>query len=311
MNMVIGGGTGFIGRHLSLHLVQHGHSVTLLSRYPDQHRVGDSRNLRILEWDGQTQGAWTPACEGAEAIMNLSGSPIADARWTEARKEQLLMSRLHSTRALLEAISSWKEKPHTCISASGIGFYGDRGEETVHESSEPGTGFLSTFCQAWESAVIEGEASGLRVIPVRIGMVLGRDGGALSKMTTPFRMFLGGPILPGTQYVSWIHQEDLSKLFLWLLTEQSVSGPINGVAPHPVTMKEFCTLLGKAMKRPSWFPVPGFILHILLGELASMLTTGQRVLPQRALEKGFTFTYPTLKSAFHSLFAADSSQKGD
>ncbi len=311
MNIIIAGGTGFIGRHLSRHLVQHGHSVTLLSRHPDEHSFSDLQNIRILEWDGQTQGGWATACEGAEAIINLSGSPIADARWTEARKEQLLMSRLHSTRALMKAISSWKEKPHTYISASGIGFYGDRGKEIVHESSGPGTGFLSTFCEAWENAAWEGEALGLRVVPVRIGMVLGTDGGALSKMSAPFRMFLGGLILPGTQYVSWIHHEDLSQLILWLLLERSINGPINGVAPQPVTMKEFCALLGKAMNRPSWFPVPGFILQILLGELASMLTTGQRVVPQRALEKGFTFTYPDLWAALHSLFPADSHLKGD
>jgi uncharacterized protein (TIGR01777 family) len=151
---------------------------------------------------------------------------------------------------------------------------------------------------------MEGEALGLRVIPIRIGMVLGPDGGALSKMTLPFRLFLGGPILPGSQFVSWIHREDLTRLILFLITHSSVKGPVNAVAPEAVTMQDFCTTLGKAMNRPSWFPVPEFMLRIALGELATMLTTGQRVHPVKALEAGFSYSYGTLQPALDSLFAA-------
>jgi uncharacterized protein (TIGR01777 family) len=303
MKIVIAGGTGFIGRHVSRLLIHEGHSVALLSRHTpgDKHLV--NIHARHIQWDGCTQGSWAQECDGADVVLNLSGAPIADSRWTEKRKQELIDSRVQSTKTLLQAISSWRNKPHTFMTASGIGFYGDRGEEVVNESSTPGQGFLRQLCQAWEGAAMEGEALGLRVIPIRIGMVLGPDGGALSKMTFPFRMFLGGPILPGTQFVSWIHREDLARLILFLITHSSIQGPVNAVAPEAVTMKEFCTTLGKAMNRPSWFPVPEFVLRIALGELATMLTTGQRVHPLKALEAGFSYSYATLHAALDSLFS--------
>jgi len=303
MKTVIAGGTGFIGRHVSRLLIHEGHSVTILSRHTpdDKHLV--NIHARHIQWDGCTQGAWAKECEGADVVLNLSGAPIADSRWTKKRKQELIDSRMQSTKTLLQAISSWRNKPHTFITASGIGFYGDRGEEVVNESSPMGQGFLPQLCQAWESAAMEGEALGLRVILIRIGMVLGPDGGALSKMTLPFRMFLGGPILPGTQFVSWIHREDLARLILFLMTRSSIRGPVNAVAPETVTMKAFCTALGKSMNRPSLFPVPEFVLRIVLGELATMLTTGQRVHPNKALEGGFSYSYATLQAALDSIFS--------
>jgi hypothetical protein len=303
MKIVIAGGTGFIGRHVSRLLIHEGHSVTLLSRHiPDEKHLVNI-HARHIQWDGCTQGAWAQKCDGADVVLNLSGAPIADSRWTEKRKQELIDSRVQSTKTLVQAISSWRNKPHTFICASGIGIYGDRGGEVVKESSTPREGFLRLLCQAWEGAAMEGEALGLRVIPIRIGMVLGPDGGALSKMTLPFRMFLGGPILPGTQFVSWIHREDLARLILFLMTHSSIRGPVNAVAPETVTMKEFCTTLGKAMNRPSWFPVPEFVLRMTLGELATMLTTGQRVHPLKALEAGFSYSYSTLQAALDSLFS--------
>jgi len=303
MKIVIAGGTGFIGRHVSQLLIHEGHSVILLSRH-----TGDGKHLvniytRHIQWDGCIQGPWAQECEGADVVINLSGAPIADSRWTKKRKQELIDSRVQSTKALLQAISSWRNKPHTFMTASGIGFYGDRGGELVNESSTPGEGFLRQLCQAWEGAAMEREALGLRILPIRIGMVLGLDGGALSKMTLPFRMFLGGPILPGTQFVSWIHYEDLARLILFLITHSSIRGPVNAVAPEAVTMQDFCTTLGKAMHRPSWFPVPEFMLRIALGELATMLTTGQRVHALKALGAGFSYSYATLQAALDSLFS--------
>jgi len=303
MKIVIAGGTGFIGRHVSRLLIHEGHSVTLLSRHTPDGKHLVNIHARHIQWDGCTQGLWAQECEGADVVLNLSGAPIADSRWTNKRKQALIDSRVQSTKTLLQGISSWRNKPHTFITASGIGFYGDRGEEVVNESSTPGEGFLRQLCQAWEGAAMEGEALGLRVIPIRIGMVLGPDGGALSKMTLPFRMFLGGPILPGTQFVSWIHREDLARLILFLMTHSSIRGQVNAVAPETVTMKAFCTALGKAMNRPSWFPVPEFMLRIALGELATMLTTGQRVHPSKALEEGFSYSYATLQAALDSIFS--------
>ena len=304
MKIVIAGGTGFIGRHVSQLLIHEGHSVILLSRHTPNGKHLVNIHARHIQWDGCMQGAWAKECEGAAVVINLSGAPIADSRWTKKRKQELIDSRVQSTKALLQAISSWRNKPHTFMTASGIGFYGDRGGEVVDESSTPGEGFLRELCQVWEGAAMEGEALGLRVIPIRIGMVLGPDGGALSKMTLPFRLFLGGPILPGSQFVSWIHREDLARLILFLITHSSIKGPVNAVAPEAVTMKDFCTTLGKAMNRPSWFPVPEFMLRIALGELATMLTTGQRVHPLKALEAGFSYSYATLQPALDSLFAA-------
>ena len=306
MKIVIAGGTGFIGRHVSQLLIHEGHSVILLSRHTPNGKHLVNIHARHIQWNGCMQGAWAKECEGADVVINLSGAPIADSRWTKKRKQELIDSRVQSTKALLQAISSWRNKPHTFITASGIGFYGDRGREVVNESSTTGQGFLPQLCQIWESSAMEGEALGLRVIPIRIGMVLGPDGGALSKMTLPFRMFLGGPILPGTQFVSWIHREDLARLILFLITHSSIRGPVNAVAPEAVTMKEFCAALGKSMNRPSWFPVPEFVLRMTLGELATMLTTGQRVHPLKALETGFSYSYATLQAALDSLFAQSS-----
>lgn len=309
MKMVIAGGTGFVGRHLSELLIREGHSVIVLSRHQISPPASTPAPYRIIQWDHGTTSVpqpWSRECEGADVVINLSGAPIADSRWTPERKRELTDSRVQSTRTLLQAIKLWSTKPHTFISASGIGFYGNPGSTLVDETSTSGTGFLATLCQAWEAEARKGEEQGLRVLPVRFGMVLGVDGGALPKMMLPFNFFLGGPILPGSQYVSWIHQKDLARLILWLSTNQAIQGPVNGVAPEPVTMREFCSALGKTMQRPSAFPVPEFVLRIALGELSTMLTTGQRAHPQKALEGGFTYLYPTLQTALQSLLAHSS-----
>ena len=302
MNIVVAGGTGFIGQYLTQVLVEEGHRVTVLSRCPEKASLPLSSNFCALKWNGRTVEDWAKRCEGTDAVINLTGAPIADSRWTRKRKHVLIESRVESTRTLLQAIQSWNPKPHTFLSASGIGFYGDRQAEVVDESSTTGHGFLPQLCQAWEGAAHQGEAMGLRVIVMRIGMVLESDGGALSKMTIPFRFFLGGPILPGTQFVSWIHREDLVRLILFALTHSAIRGPVNAVAPESVTMQDFCAALGKAIKRPSWCPVPRFALNIALGELSTLLTTGQRVYPRKALLEGFAFAYPTLQRAFQAIW---------
>lgn len=308
MKIVIAGGTGFIGRQVCRVLLDEGHSVSILTRHAGRYTASAAPQRRFLQWDGVTLGPWVQECDGADVVLNLSGAPIADSRWTDRRKQVLIDSRVQPTQALLRAIPTWKHTPHTFISASGVGFYGARGEEELNESSTPGKGFLSDLSQVWERTAMEAEALGLRVIPIRFGMVLGPDGGALSKMTLPFRLFLGGPILPGNQYVSWIHRDDLAQLILFVITHSTVIGPVNGVAPEAVIMKDFCTTLGKTMNRPSWFPVPEFVLKIGLGELATMLTTGQRVHPQKALKSGFSYSYPTLQEALQSILGKSSTQ---
>ncbi|TFG61785.1 MAG: TIGR01777 family protein, partial [Nitrospirales bacterium] len=261
MKIVIAGGTGFIGRHLCQLLVDEGHSIIVLSRHPDSTPASANTRARVIQWNGREDGTWATCCDGAEVVINLSGAPIADKRWTPERKHELMDSRVLTTQTLLASIAKWNSKPHTFITASGVGFYGDRESDEVNEDSPRGRGFLAELCHAWEAAAKQGEALGLRVLPVRFGMVLGPNGGALPKMAFPFRFFLGGPVLPGSQFVSWIHLTDLSRLILWLITNPWISGPVNGVAPDPVTMREFCERIGQTMRRPSWFPVPGFLLR--------------------------------------------------
>jgi len=306
MKIVMAGGTGFIGEKVAALMNKEGHTVIVLSRRASRQSRSGTSQRHLVQWDGRHQGPWAQECEGADVLINLSGAPIADSRWTAKRKQELFDSRVQSTHTLIRAISSWKTKPHTFLSASGVGFYGDRGEEVVDESSPPGQGFLPELCQVWEQAVKEAETLGIRTIPIRFGMVLGPGGGALSKMTFPFRIFLGGPILPGSQFVSWIHREDLARLIVFLITHSSMTGPVNGVAPKAVTMWDFCAALGKAMNRPSWFPVPQFVLRMALGELSTMLTTGQQVHPKKALDAGFSYSYPTLQSALDAIVATPS-----
>ena len=309
MKVVIAGGSGFVGQHVSQLLLHEGHSVIVLSRHVERGTPVNPSQPRQIQWDGCTQGSWSKECDGADVVINLSGAPIADKRWTPNRKRELIDSRVVSTRTLGEAIGGWATKPHTFLTASGVGYYGAQGATIVDETSPRGDGFLADLCLEWENAAQQIETSDLRVLQVRFGMVLGLDGGALPKMMFPFQWFLGGPILPGSQFVSWIHQQDLAQLILFLISHPSIQGPVNAVAPNPVTMKDFCQALGKAMKRPSWFPVPAFVLKTALGELASMLTTGQRVEPQQALQNGFSFAYPTLPAALHEIFSNHSTMK--
>ena len=302
MIIVIAGGTGFVGQHLSQLLLQEGHSVIVLTRNAKRCSPTDVPHIQHITWDGCTQGPWTKECDGADVVINLSGAPMADERWTPSRKCDLVNSRVLPTHTLGQAIAGWESKPHTYLSASGIGYYGAQGSQVVDEATPRGDGFLADLCLEWENAAEQIEISGPRVLKVRFGMVLGSDGGALPKMMFPFQWFLGGPILPGTQYVSWIHQRDLARLILFLITQPSIQGPVNAVAPNPVTMKEFCKALGTAMNRPSWLPVPKVALRIALGELATMLTTGQRALPNKALSTGFSFTYSTVHDALNAIF---------
>ena len=303
MKFVIAGGTGFVGQQLSRLLVEKGHEVFILSRHRGNRGASPSNLVHLVQWNGSSQGPWAQECQGADVVVNLSGASIADSRWTDKRRQELTDSRVQPTRTLLQAIQSWPNKPHTFITASGVGYYGDTGDTLVDEASGSGHGFLAKLCREWEGEALKGEAMGLRVLAVRFGMVLGVDGGALPKMMFPFKLFLGGPVLPGSQYVAWIHREDLSRLILWLSENRSVSSPVNGVAPETVTMRQFCAALGKAMHRPSVFPVPQFVLRIALGEMSSVLTTGQKAHPKKALEGGFSYSYPTLEKAFQALMA--------
>lgn len=303
MNIVVSGGTGFIGRALCRSLVQHGMSVAVLSRHPLQAKAALDPSIKVVEWDAVTSGPWENELDSADAVINLAGAPIAEGRWTPKRKQLIVDSRVNATRLLAQTISRLTNKPRVLISASGVGYYGTSQEIRFDERNGSGSDFLAQLCVAWEQAALAAQAAGVRVVRLRTGMVLEKDGGALAKMVPPFRAFVGGPIAPGTQWVSWIHREDLISLIEWALTNEQVSGPVNAVAPGPVTIREFCRILGKVLHRPSWLPVPEFALRLTFGELASVMTTGQRVFPKLALDRGYQFRFPRLEPALQSILA--------
>ena len=303
MHIVVTGGTGFIGLPLCGSLSHEGHRVTLLTRRKLEAQRLCGLAVTAIEWDGREAGAWEQCLEGADAIINLAGAPIADARWTDGRKKLLTDSRILTTRLLVDAVSRRSSKPRTLISASGIGYYGPSDGRVLDETAAHGQGFLADLCLQWESEAFRAAELNMRVVVLRTGMVLDQDGGALPKMLLPFRLFAGGPIMPGTQWVSWIHRRDHIGLIQWLLATPGVEGPINLVAPDAVTMNRFCDVLGRVLHRPSWLPVPGFALEGALGELGTLLTTGQRVNPAKALSGGYVFHYPTLEPALRAILA--------
>jgi uncharacterized protein len=301
MRIVMTGGTGFIGRSLCASLCQEGHRVTLLTRRIEEAQRSSGSTVTTIEWTGRKAGDWEHCLDGADAVINLAGAPIADGRWTDARKRLLTESRILTTRLLVEAMSRRSSKPRTLISASGIGYYGASDDRVLGEGAARGQGFLADLCLAWETEALRAAEFGVRVVMLRTGMVLEQDGGALPKMLLPFQFFTGGPIMPGTQWVSWIHRRDHIGLTQWVLKTPSVSGPVNVVAPEAVTMNGFCEGLGRVLHRPSWLPVPGFALSLALGELGTLMTTGQRVNPAKALSGGYVFHYPTLEPALRAI----------
>lgn len=295
--MVLAGGSGFLGSALSRALTRDGHEVAILTRSAAANATSDPR-VSAVQWtpDGTT-GAWAGAVDGADVVVNLAGESIAAKRWSAAQKQKLRDSRLLATRSLTSAIRQAARRPAAFISGSAVGYYGDRGDETLTETSPPGSDFLADLAKDWEAAA--DEASPLtRVALVRTGIVLDRTGGALPKMLPPFQMFVGGPLGTGTQYMPWIHKEDWVRMVSWMMTTDGARGPFNATSPTPVTNAEFSKALGHALKRPSLLPAPAFALRIALGEMAdALLLSGQRALPVRATDLGFTFRYANIDEA--------------
>jgi len=289
-------------------LAQRGHELVILSRDAARHTpppialVGGHvpfAGATFLPWNSS---AWQHAAQDCDGVINLAGESLAAKRWSPQQKEIIRDSRLAATRQLLDAIASWPNKPAVFINASAIGYYGPRGDEQLTEVDEPGRGFLAGVCRAWEAEALRAEPLGIRVVRLRIGLVLGPGGGALSKMVPPFQWFFGGPLGTGRQWVSWIHQDDVIGLIEWALTTPLISGAVNATAPEPVTMREFCRCLGEALHRPSWAPVPSIVLRSLLGEMADLLLTGQRVIPHVALQRNYPFAHPALLPALQACF---------
>jgi hypothetical protein len=246
-------------------------------------------------------GGWEESIDGADGVVNLAGEGIAEKRWTERQKEIIRSSRIDCTRALVHAIAKSKAKPKFLINASAVGYYGARGEETLTEESAPGKDYLARVCVAWEEEAKKAQDQGVRVALVRTGIVLAKGKGALAKMVPPFKFFVGGPLGSGKQWMPWIHVEDEIGLILFLIENANAQGSFNATAPNPVTMEEFCSVLGKVLNRPSWAAVPASALTLLLGEMADMVLAGQRALPKGAEKLGYNFKHPTITEALESL----------
>jgi len=255
---------------------------------------------RAFSWDAQSEPAPPEAFEGVEAVFHLAGESVAEGRWTHAKKLRLRESRVSGTRNLVRTLVGLEKKPKTLVSASAIGYYGDRGDEILEESAAPGEGFLAEICVAWEGEARKATDAGIRVVNPRIGLVLGKDGGALAKMSTPFKLGLGSPLGHGRQWMSWIHIDDLVGMMLYAAQCEQISGPINATAPNPATNRDFTKALGRTLRRPTVFPsVPGFALKAALGEFASVLLASQKVVPRAIQAAGYEFAYPQLDEALH------------
>jgi hypothetical protein len=299
MKLIITGATGFIGAVLIERLRKQSHSLVLLSRRP--RRQHSSAHQEWLTWEPGSRGEWDQAIDGADGIINLAGEPIAAKRWTKVQKERLRSSRIDSTRSLVNAMAKAKVKPKFMISSSAVGYYGSRGDETLTEESPPGNDFLSRLCVEWEDEARKAEGYGVRLALLRTGIVLGKGKGALAKMVPPFKMFLGGRLGSGRQWMPWIHIDDEVGLIQFLIETDKARGAFNATAPNPVTMSEFSNALGKVLNRPSWAPVPASALTLLLGEMADMLVAGQRALPAAAQRLGFQFKHKNVGNALASL----------
>jgi hypothetical protein len=299
MRILVTGATGLIGSSICKTLSSKGHAV-----------VGLSRSLRkpaglaveeIYQWDPQTGPPPKESLSGVDAVVNLAGEPLDARRWDDRQKRLIRDSRVITTRKLVEGLRSMDRKPEVLVSGSAVGFYGDRGDEQLEETSPPGSGFISEVCQEWEAEAGRASELGVRVVQVRTGVVLSREGGALKKMLGPFKLGLGGPLGSGKQWFPWIHIADIAGIFCHAIFAATMKGPVNGVAPQAVTNGEFTRELARALNRPAFLPVPKPALRVLVGEMAEVMFDSQRVVPAAALAAGYEFRHPLLPQALEDL----------
>lgn len=298
MRYLLTGGTGFIGAALCHRLAAGGARLVVLTRDPRTARDRVPPGTRCF-----TAFSDLDPGERFDAVINLAGEPIADARWSPARKQRLEQSRISLTGELVAWIARAASRPPLLVSASAVGFYGDQGERVLDEQSAPHVEYQHTLCRRWEEAALDAEALGLRTVRLRIGLVVGAGGGFLARMLLPFRLGLGGPVGNGRQWMSWIHRDDVLGLIEWLLARGDASGVYNATAPEPVDSRGFARTLGTVLHRPAMLPLPAPVLRLALGEMSCLLLGGQRVLPARALAEGYRFRYPSLDAALREATA--------
>jgi uncharacterized protein len=300
MKVLITGGTGFVGQTLVDNLLGQGHEVTVLTRSSPR-EPPSSGSLRYVLGDPRIPGKWQQEAARQDTVINLAGSSIF-CRWTRANRQAIRQSRVETTKNLVRGLCARKGEETVLISASGTGYYGFRQEDEVREEAAPGDDFLALLSQEWEAEARKAEHYGVRVVLCRLGVVLGKGGGAIRKMVPAFRAGMGSPLGNGLQWFSWIHEKDLAGIFLFLLGQKGVAGPVNCTAPHPVRNREMTKTLAQVLRRPTFLPpVPARLLRLTLGEFAQVLLEGQCAVPARLLELGFTFRFPTLREALDDI----------
>jgi uncharacterized protein (TIGR01777 family) len=301
MHILITGGTGLIGRALSAALVAEGHVVTVLSRNPD--KVKDiPAGVKLAAWDGQSAQGWGELADGADAIVNLAGENLSGGRWSKEMKQKIRQSRTQAGKAVMEAIAAAAVKPKVLLQASGINYYGtNTGDKLVTESFSPGTDFLSKVCFDWEASTAAANRMGVRRPVLRTGIVLANEGGAFPKLLLPFKLFAGGPLGNGKQWLPWIHIEDQVRVMQFLLSNEQADGPFNLATPNPVTNSEMAKQIGEVMGRPAFIPAPGFAIKTVLGEMSMLVLEGVRAVPTKLQGLGFQFKYETIQPALRNL----------
>jgi uncharacterized protein (TIGR01777 family) len=300
MRVIITGGTGLIGRALVENLASDGHEVVVLSRAPER-TTGLPAGVRAERWDARTADGWVHLADGADAIVNLAGENLSAGRWTDEQKRRIRDSRLLAGQAVVQAVEQASRKPGVVIQASGIGYYGPRGDKEITEDAAPGRDWLAQVAVQWEDSTAAVEAMGVRRAIARTGVVLSTQGGALPRMMLPFRLFVGGPLGGGKQWFPWIHLQDEAAAIRFLIDTNAAAGPFNLAAPQPLTNAQFSRVLGQVMGRPAIIPAPAFALRALFGEMATLLLDGQRGVPKRLLELGFQFRFTQAEAALRDL----------
>ena len=299
MHVLIAGGSGLIGTALSKHLLAEGHSVTVLSRNPQAHSA--LQGVTMVRWDGKTKEGWGHLLNETDAVVNLAGVNLGGGLWTKNRKAKLIGSRLNAGAAIVAAFQAAEHKPEVLLQAAANGYYSPSGDDILTESDPPGTGFQSDLCQRWEQSTQPVEAMGVRRVVTRSGVVFARGALLLNMFLLPFRMFVGGPIGSGRQYLPWIHIDDEVAAFKYLLTNQETSGAYNLMSPQPVRNSDLGHAISRVLKRPYWFPVPGFALKLVLGKMSSVVLDSWRCMPARLTESGFHFKFPDVEAALRDL----------
>jgi hypothetical protein len=298
MKVFLTGGTGFVGSFLSRELLLQGHEITILTRKKEPPASPGGRT-RFVTGDPKAAGPWMAEVPQHDWIINLAGATIS-TKWTAEAKKMLYDSRVLTTRNLVAALEKGDRRQLFC-STSAPGYYGPRGEEELTEASPPGQDFLASLALDWEAEALKAQDLGVRTVITRFGVVLGKDGGMLGQLVPIFRKFLGGPVGDGQQWLSWIHQTDLARAFLFLPEHPELTGPVNFTSPNPVRNLDFAKALGRALGRPAFMPAPAFMMRLVLGEFADVILSGQKVLPQKLLAADFLFTYPTIDQALQNL----------